>query len=101
MARLIVQFPDDAAVVVDGTAAGRTNRVIALAEGEHVVSLDADSEPAERTVAAPAGDEAVAAAVHARLEAGESARDAAAHVAAELGVPRRRAYDAAVRLSRT
>jgi tetratricopeptide (TPR) repeat protein len=59
MTRLIVQFPDDAAVVVDGAAAGRTNRVIALAEGEHVVSLDADSEPAERTVAAPAGDEVV------------------------------------------
>jgi tetratricopeptide (TPR) repeat protein len=59
MARLIVQFPDDVAVVVDGAAAGRTNRVIPLVEGEHVVSLAADSDPTERTVAAPAGDEVV------------------------------------------
>jgi hypothetical protein len=48
--------------------------------------------------AAPATDEVVGAAVQARLDVGDSARDAAAHVAAELGVPRRRAYAAAVRL---
>ena len=59
--------------------------------GELVVVLDGAPEPG------PVGDDRVDAAVAARLEAGDSARDAAAAVAAELGVPRRRAYDAAVR----
>ncbi len=45
----------------------------------------------------PAGDADVEAAVQARLEAGDSPRDAAATVAAALGVPRRRAYEVAVR----
>ena len=40
MARLIVQFPGDAAVIVDGAEAGRTNRVIPLTPGEHVVRLE-------------------------------------------------------------
>jgi 16S rRNA (cytidine1402-2'-O)-methyltransferase len=62
------------------------------ARGELVLVLDGAPE------AAPATDEVVGAAVQARLDVGDSARDAAAHVAAELGVPRRRAYAAAVRL---
>lgn len=59
--------------------------------GELVLVLDgAPDEPA-------ASDEDVAAAVRARLEAGDSVRDAATAVAAALGVPRRQAYDAATR----
>jgi 16S rRNA (cytidine1402-2'-O)-methyltransferase len=54
---------------------------------------------------APAPDEpgaaAVDAAVQARLEHGDSPRDAASAVAAALGVPKRQAYDAAVRLRAT
>jgi 16S rRNA (cytidine1402-2'-O)-methyltransferase len=52
---------------------------------------------------APDGAEAadVDAAVQARLAVGESPRDAAASVAAALGVPKRQAYDAAVRLRAT
>ncbi|MFP5256436.1 MAG: 16S rRNA (cytidine(1402)-2'-O)-methyltransferase, partial [Acidimicrobiia bacterium] len=42
----------------------------------------------------------VTAAVQARLDAGDSARDAAAAVARALGVPKRSAYDVAVRLAR-
>jgi 16S rRNA (cytidine1402-2'-O)-methyltransferase len=61
--------------------------------GELVLVLDGAPE------AAPADDDAVEHAVLARLAAGDSARDAAAAVAAELGVSRRRAYDAAVRAS--
>jgi 16S rRNA (cytidine1402-2'-O)-methyltransferase len=41
---------------------------------------------------------AVEAAVRARLEVGDSPRDAAASVAAALGVPKREAYAVAVRL---
>ena len=48
---------------------------------------------------APADDESIAASVAARLAAGDSVKDAAAEVARALGVPRRRAYDAAVRLA--
>jgi 16S rRNA (cytidine1402-2'-O)-methyltransferase len=44
----------------------------------------------------PAGDADVEVAVAAALAAGLSARDAAAKVAAELGVPKRQAYEAAV-----
>ncbi len=49
--------------------------------------------------AGPAEAAAVEAAVQARLDAGDSARDAATAVAAELGVPKRQAYDVANRLS--
>lgn len=48
--------------------------------------------------APPADDDAVVAALQAELDAGASKRDAAAHVAAALGVAKRRAYDLAVRL---
>ena len=52
MARLIVQFPGDAAVLVDGAEAGRTNQVIPLPRGEHMVRLEGEvTEPPERTVA--------------------------------------------------
>jgi 16S rRNA (cytidine1402-2'-O)-methyltransferase len=44
----------------------------------------------------PAGDEEVAAAVARRLAAGAGSREAADAVASELGVPRRRAYQAAL-----
>jgi 16S rRNA (cytidine1402-2'-O)-methyltransferase len=60
--------------------------------GELVIVLDGAPE------AAPAQDAEIDAAVQARLDAGDSARDAAAQVAGALGVPRRRAYAAAVRL---
>jgi len=54
---------------------------------------------------APAGpgavdDDGLDEAVDAALDSGLSARDAAAQVAAELSVPKRRAYDAATRLAR-
>jgi 16S rRNA (cytidine1402-2'-O)-methyltransferase len=62
--------------------------------GELVVVLDGAPRPD------PAGDEELEEAVRARLAAGDSAKDAAAQVAAVLGVPRRRAYDVAVRLNR-
>ena len=48
---------------------------------------------------APASDADVEAAVQQRLDAGDSARDAAATVAAELGVPKRQAYATANRLN--
>jgi 16S rRNA (cytidine1402-2'-O)-methyltransferase len=47
----------------------------------------------------PAGEDDVEAAVRARLDAGDSARDAATTVAAELGVPKRQAYEVANRLT--
>jgi 16S rRNA (cytidine1402-2'-O)-methyltransferase len=50
--------------------------------------------------AAPAGSDDVAAAIAEALATGLSAKDAAARVAAELGVPKRVAYDAAVAASR-
>ena len=59
--------------------------------GEIVVVLDG----AEPPPAASADD--VAAAVQQRLDAGDTPRDAAAAVAAALGVPKRTAYDAATR----
>ena len=49
--------------------------------------------------AGPADAAAVESAVQARLDAGDSARDAAATVAADLGVPKRQAYEVANRLS--
>ncbi len=60
--------------------------------GEIVVVLDGAPQPAE------AGDDDVDAAVQARLDAGDSPRDAAGTVATALGVSKRRAYGAAVRL---
>jgi 16S rRNA (cytidine1402-2'-O)-methyltransferase len=63
--------------------------------GEVVVVLDGAPAPD----AATEGD--VEAAVQARLDGGASPRDAAASVAASLGVPRRQAYAAAVRLRAT
>jgi 16S rRNA (cytidine1402-2'-O)-methyltransferase len=47
----------------------------------------------------PADEADVEAAVRARLDAGDSARDAAATVAADLGVPKRQAYAVANRLA--
>jgi 16S rRNA (cytidine1402-2'-O)-methyltransferase len=61
--------------------------------GELVLILDGAPPPAE------ADDAAVDAAVRRLLAAGDSVRDAASAVAAELNVPRRRAYDVAVRVS--
>lgn len=63
--------------------------------GEVVLVLEGAPEPAG------ADDDDVEAAVQARLEAGDSPRDAAAAVAAALGVPKRRAYEAALRNGRT
>jgi 16S rRNA (cytidine1402-2'-O)-methyltransferase len=63
--------------------------------GEIVIVLDGD--PASG--AAP-DDVVVAEAVRARLEAGDTLRDAAGRVAGELGVSRRRAYDLALGLRR-
>lgn len=48
--------------------------------------------------AAPPADETVTAAIREHLAAGASARDAARVVATELGVPRRRAYELALKL---
>lgn len=62
--------------------------------GELVVVVEGAPAPE------PAGDDEVAAAVQAALDAGRSPRDAAADVAAALGVPKRRAYDVAVSLGR-
>jgi 16S rRNA (cytidine1402-2'-O)-methyltransferase len=61
--------------------------------GEMVVVL------AGAPAAAPPGDEDVLAALRDELAAGATTRDAARAVAARLSVPRRRAYDMAVRVS--
>lgn len=51
VARLIVQFPGEAQVLVDGTVRGETNHVIHLDAGEHTITLeDAATEPASHTV---------------------------------------------------
>lgn len=62
--------------------------------GEIVIVVEGAPPPE-----APSAD-AVEVAVAARLAAGDTAKDAAAAVAATLGVPKRQAYDAAVRLRR-
>ncbi len=62
--------------------------------GEVVITLAGAPEPEHP------GEAEVAAAVQARLDAGDSARDAAAEVAAALGVSKRQAYDVATRLRR-
>jgi 16S rRNA (cytidine1402-2'-O)-methyltransferase len=60
--------------------------------GEMVIVLAGAPEPGAATPAQ------VDDALRAELDRGASARDAAASVAAALGVPKRTAYDAAVRL---
>jgi 16S rRNA (cytidine1402-2'-O)-methyltransferase len=78
-----------------GTLADAVERSATMeARGEHVLVV----EGAHEAPAATADD--VDAAVRRRLDAGLSTRDAAAEVAAALGVPKRIAYNAAVRLSR-
>lgn len=62
--------------------------------GELVLVLDGAPAPAE------AGPDDIEAAVMRELAAGATARDAAATVANELGVPKRSAYDIATRLRR-
>ena len=64
------------------------------ARGEYVLVVEGAPPPAAAT------EDDVDAAVRRRLDAGRSTKDAAADVAAELGVPKRVAYNAAVRLSR-
>lgn len=63
--------------------------------GEIVICLDGAPAPEA------ANDDDVTAAVQARLDAGDSTRDAAAAVAHALGVPKRTAYDIATRLRST
>jgi 16S rRNA (cytidine1402-2'-O)-methyltransferase len=60
--------------------------------GEMVVVVDGAPE------AVPADDDEIRTALRVELGSGASARDAAAHVAAELGVARRRAYELAIQL---
>jgi 16S rRNA (cytidine1402-2'-O)-methyltransferase len=60
--------------------------------GEMVVVVDGAPE------ASPADDDEIRTALRVELGSGASARDAAAHVAAELGVARRRAYELAIQL---
>jgi tetratricopeptide (TPR) repeat protein len=46
MARLLVQFPGEAGVLIDGERRGSTNRVLPVDAGEHVVSLEGEqTEP--------------------------------------------------------
>ena len=75
-----------------GTLAEAVSWAARAPKGEVVIVLDAAPVPE------PAGDEDLDLAVQARLDAGDTSRDAAAHVAAALGVARRRAYAVAVRL---
>ena len=57
MARLVVQYPGDAEVQIDGAGAGRTNRVIPLLPGEHEVRLAGeDTEPTSRRVTGDADE---------------------------------------------
>ena len=60
--------------------------------GEHVLVVAGAAE------AEPASDEQVAAALAARLAGGLSAKEAIPLVATDLGVPKRRVYEASVRL---
>ena len=78
-----------------GTLAEAVARAATMeARGEHVLVVEGAAEPP------PASEDDVDAAVRRRLEAGLSVRDAAAEVATTLGIPKRVAYQAAVRLSR-
>jgi len=62
--------------------------------GEYVVVLEGAPAPAAAT------DEAIEAALGDELRAGVDRRTAVASVAGSLGVPKRRVYDAALRLRR-
>ena len=64
----------------------------AAPKGEIVLVVAGAPEPS------PADDDEVTSALRARLDQGRSARDAAAEVAKELGVPKRRAYALAIAL---
>lgn len=62
MARLLVQFPGHARVLVDGDAVGDTNRVIRLEAGEHTLELQGEATDPERhvvTVGADAGSDEI------------------------------------------
>jgi 16S rRNA (cytidine1402-2'-O)-methyltransferase len=75
-----------------GTVAGALERARAAApRGEHVLVL------AGAPVVVP-GEAEVEAALKARLGSGQTAKEAVAEVAGELKVPKRRVYDAALRL---
>ncbi|MGH9208320.1 MAG: 16S rRNA (cytidine(1402)-2'-O)-methyltransferase, partial [Acidimicrobiales bacterium] len=60
--------------------------------GEHVIVVDGAPQDA------PPPDDEVQSALAAKIDAGRPRRDAIASVAAELGVPKRRAYELAVRM---
>jgi 16S rRNA (cytidine1402-2'-O)-methyltransferase len=78
-----------------GTLGDAVDRAATMeARGEHVLVVEG-APP----IAAPSEDD-LDAAVRRRLDAGLSTRDAAAEVATALGVSKRLAYNAAVRLSR-
>jgi tetratricopeptide (TPR) repeat protein len=60
MARLVVRYPGDAEVRVDGATAGRTNRVIPILPGDHEVRLvDKNTDPPSHRVTATAGADVV------------------------------------------
>ncbi|MGH8998959.1 MAG: hypothetical protein ACRDY7_06155, partial [Acidimicrobiia bacterium] len=60
------------------------------------VVVCAGRDPAVGRAAAAVGDDQITAALRSELDAGSSTRDAAAAVAARLGVSRRRVYTLAV-----
>jgi len=74
-----------------GTLAGAAGRADAP-RGEYVIVLEG-APPAE-----PVGDDVIESALRGMLAAGADRRDAVASVATELAVPKRRVYDAALRL---
>lgn len=78
-----------------GTLVGAAGWLAAVEEprGEWVLLLGPWAPEAE-----PVGEAAVTAALEAKLAAGTDRRRAVAEVAAELGIPRRQAYDAALAL---
>ncbi len=81
-----------------GRLGDAVDRVAAVEpRGEHVIVV----APAAAREPAPVDDEALGAALDVARSRGLSARDAAAAVAAQLGVPKRRAYDAAARRRRS
>ncbi|HEX2120258.1 MAG TPA: tetratricopeptide repeat protein [Thermoanaerobaculia bacterium] len=60
MARLVVQFPEQRAVLIDDRRAGETNRVIAIEPGEYAILLEGeDTEPPYRAVTIGPGDDIV------------------------------------------
>jgi 16S rRNA (cytidine1402-2'-O)-methyltransferase len=77
-----------------GTLAGAVDHLAATEpRGEYVLVLDGAPAPE------PAGESDVEAALRARLEAGVDKRSAIAEVTAALGVPKRLAYDIALRIT--